>query len=187
MKYPNNKGDNILRSLGYLASLLFCLVVLSSCGPKTPPPLPTPQWIYAKDGITLHFKADNLLNMNDDNPHTLLVCLYQLRDKSMFEQLAGNEDGIYQLLDGESFGDSVSTVKRLFIQPKEDLSIVMDRLAGTRYLGIVAGYVVLQKERMIRIIDIPILYTKNNSSAVVGPLKLTVNLGSEQIAAIRKN
>lgn len=171
----------------YLITMLCCLVLLSACGPKAPPPLPVPEWVYARDGITLRFKADYLLNMTEGNPHTLMLCLYQLRGKSMFEQLAGNEDGIYQLLDCEPFDGSVNNVKRLFIHPDQDLTIVMDRLAGTRYLGIVAGYFVLQKDRMIRTINIPVVIAKNRKSARAGELKLVVNLGSEQIAAIQKH
>lgn len=126
------------------------------------------------------------MNMNEGNPHTLMVCLYQLRNKSMFEQLSGNQDGIYQLLDCEAFDSSVNSVKRLFIHPGQDLSIVMDRLAGTRHLGLVAGYFVLQKERMTRVINIPVTIAENRKTAWAEKLQLIVNFGSEQIAAIEK-
>ncbi len=101
----------------------------------------------------------------------------------MLKELAGNEDGILQLLDCESYDESVTGVKRLFIHPKQDLTIVMDRHTGTRHLGIAAGYYILQKDRMIRTVDIPIVYSRNNRSARPGKLNLSVNLGSEQIAA----
>jgi len=104
----------------------------------------------------------------------------------MFNQLASNNDGIYQLLDCKAFDSSVTSVKRLFVHPDQDLSIVMDRLAGTKHIGLVAGYFVLQKDRMVRVIDIPVLIAENKKSAQAGDLKLIVNLGSEQIAAILK-
>lgn len=175
----------------YFIPLLCCLFMLSACGPKQPSAPPKPEWAYAKDNIIMHFKASPLLNMTDNAPHTLMVCLYQLRNKSMFEQLAANEDGIYQLLDCEAYNSSVNSVKRVYIHPNQNLSIVMNRLAGTRYLGIVAGYYVLQKERMIRIIDIPIFITEHSAimrkqSAHADKLNLIINLGSEQIAAIQK-
>ncbi len=170
-----------------LIFILFSIVLLTSCASKgPPPPPPTPQWIYAKDGITMRIKANYLLNMNEGTPHTLMVGVYQLRSKSMFEQLASNSDGIYQLLDCERFDNSVTNVKRLFIQPNQDLTIVMDRLAGTKYVGLVAGYFVLEKNRMVRLIDIPVLISEDNKSARAGKLNLVVNLGSEQIAAILK-
>ena len=168
------------------ATLLCCLVLLSSCGSKTPPPLPVPQWTFEQDAITMRLKSNNLLNLNEGTPHTQMIGLYQLRSKTMFNQLASNDDGIYQLLDCKAFDSSVTTVKRLFVQPDQDLSIVMDRLAGTKYIGIVAGYFVLQKERMVRVIDIPVLYSEGKKTAQAGNMKLVVNLGSEQIAAIMK-
>lgn len=169
-----------------LISLLCILVLLSACGSKVPPPPPEPKWVFEKDGITMRLKASRLLNMHEGNPHTLMVCFYQLRNKSMFEQLSSNEDGIRQLLDGEQFDSSTNNVKRLFMQPDQDLTIVMDRLAGTRYLGLVAGYFVLQKDRMVRTINIPVVIAKNKKSARAEKLQLVINLGSEQIAAIQK-
>ena len=115
-----------------------------------------------------------------------MIGIYQLRSKSMFNQLASNSDGIYQLLDCKAFDNSVTSVKRLFVHPDQDLTIVMDRLAGTRYVGLVAGYFVLQKDRMVRVIDIPVAISENRKSARADKLKVIVNLGSEQIAAIMK-
>ncbi len=134
----------------------------------------------------MRLKSDNLLNLNEGTAHTLMIGLYQLRNTSMFNQLASNEDGIYQLLDCKPFDNSVTSVKRIFVHPDQDLTIVMDRLAGTKHIGLVAGYFTLQKNRMIRVIDIPVLIAENKKSAHAGTMKLVVNLGSEQIAAILK-
>lgn len=176
-----------MKKLITLIILLCSLVILSACGSKAPPPpLPTPQWVFERESINMRIKANYLLNLNEGTPHTLMVGIYQLRNKYMFEQLASNTDGIYQLLDCEAFDSSVTTVKRLFIQPDQDITIVMDRLAGTKHVGIVAGYFVLQKDRMVRTINIPVIISDDRKSATAGELKLLVNLGSEQIAAIQK-
>ena len=167
-------------------TLLCCLALFTSCGSKKPAPLPTPQWVFAQDAISIRLKSDNLLNLNEGTPHTLMIGLYQLRSKSMFNQLASNTDGIYQLLDCKAFDSSVTSVKRMFVHPDQDLTIVMDRLAGTRHIGLVAGYFVLQKDRMVRVIDIPVAISENRKSAKADELKIVVNLGSEQIAAIMK-
>lgn len=126
-----------------------------------------------------------MLNMNEGSPHTLMLCIYQLSNDQMLNQLATNEDGIYQLLDCEPFDGSVRIAKRLIIHPGQDLTFIMDRLAGTRKIGFVAGYSQLQKERIIRTLDIPVLVSKNKRSAVATEIKGIVNLGSEQIAAIQ--
>ena len=196
-KYQSNQGDNTLKPYLYFIPLLLCISLISACGSKKSSSPPTPDYPYGKDEITIRFKSSPLLNFNKNDPtapHTLMVCLYQLRNKSMFEQLSDNEDGIYQLLDCEAYNSSVNTVKRIYIQPKQDLNVVMNRLAGTRYLGVVAGYYVLEKERMVRTIDIPIDVVEHSKipalmkkeSAHASKLNLVINLGSEQIAAIQK-
>lgn len=167
-----------------LATLLCCLFALSSCGSKVPPPPPAPQWVYEQDAITMRLKSSNSLNLNEGVPHTLMIGLYQLRDKAMFNQLASNTDGIYQLLDCKVFDSSVAKVERLFVHPDQDLTIVMDRLAGTKHIGLVAGYFILQKERMVRVIDIPVTISEDRKSAKVDKMQVVVNLGSEQVAAI---
>lgn len=128
----------------------------------------------------MRIKSDSQLNTNEKSPHTLLVCVYQVKDKSMFDQLSSNEDGIYQLLDCEPFDDSVTAVKRLIIQPNQDLTLVMDRMDKTKNLGIAAGYFKLEKSRMIRLFDIPVSIV-SRSEAKVGTLNLFVNLGAQQI------
>lgn len=173
----------IMRIVSTLATMAF-LLLLSSCSSKNVPP-PTPQWVYEKDAITLRFKADQILNMYEGDPHTLMLCIYQLTNDKMLNQLATNEDGIYQLLDCEPFDSSVKNAKRLIIQPNQDLTFIMDRLAGTRKIGFVAGYSQLQKERIVRTLDIPVLISKDKKSAVAAEVKGIVNLGSEQIAAIQ--
>lgn len=166
-----------------LLTLTF-LALLPSCGSKNVPP-PRPQWAYERDAITLRFKADRILNMHEGAPHTLMLCVYQLTDDNILNQLASNEDGIYQLLDCEPFDSSVKNAKRLIIHPGQDLTFIMDRLAGTRKIGFVAGYSQLQKERIVRTLDIPVLISKDKKSAIATQIKGIVNLGSEQIAAIQ--
>lgn len=162
---------------------VICILIFSSCSSKKAPP-PKPQWLYEKDAVTLRFKADKILNMYDGLPHTLMVCVYQLQDDAVIEQLSTNEDGIYQLLDCEPFDSSIRNAKRLIIHPGQDLTFIMDRLAGTRKIGFVAGYAKLEKGRIIRVADIPVLISKDEERAVAVDMKVVVNLGTEQIAAV---
>lgn len=152
------------------------LFLLAACA--TPPP--TPVYSFAQDAVKVRIKADSQLNSSENSPHTLLLCIYQVKDKSMFEQLAGNEDGIYQLLDCESFNDSVTAVKRLIIQPNQEMTLVMDRMEKTKSLGIAAGYFTLEKNRMTRVFDIPVSIV-SRSEASVDNLNLFINLGAQQI------
>lgn len=175
----------MIKTIHILLAAVTCLILFSSCSSKNITP-PRPQWIYEKDAITLRFKADRVLNMHEGSPHTLMICVYQLSDDEMLNQLATNEDGIYQLLDCEAFDSSIKNAKRLIIHPGQDLTFIMDRMAGTKKIGFVAGYSKLEKERIVRSIDIPVLISKDQKSAVAAEVKGVVNLGSEQIAAIHQ-
>ncbi len=174
----------MIKTIIRVLMVVVCLIFLSSCASKKMAP-PKPQWLFEKEAITLRIKAGRILNMYEGAPHTLMLCVYQLRDDEMLGQLASNEDGIYQLLDCEPFDSSVRNAKRLIIHPGQDLTFVMDRLAGTRKIGFVAGYSQLQKERIVRILDIPVLVSKDGKTAIAKEVRGIVNLGSEQIAAIQ--
>ncbi len=158
-----------------------CIMAFSACSSKKA--RPKPQWLYKKDALTLRFKADPVLNMYDSLPHTLMVCVYQVRSETVLDRLSNNEDGIYQLLDCESFDSSIRSAKRLIIHPGQDLTFVMDRLAGARKIGFVAGYSKLEKGRILRFVDIPTM-VEDRDTAVARDMKIVINLGAEQIAAI---
>ncbi len=159
-----------------------CIIFFSACSSKKTPS--KPQWLYKKNALALRFKADTVLNMYDSLPHTLMVCVYQIRNDTILDQLSNNEDGIYQLLDCEPFDSSIRSAKRLIIHPGQDLTFMLDRLAGTRKIGFVAGYSKLEKGRILRIVDIPTMVPEDEDAAVARDIKIVVNLGPEQIAAI---
>ncbi len=156
-------------------------VLLSGCGSKEPPIPPVPEYRYQRDGIRMEIKADRQLNLSDDNPHTLAVCMYQLKSTIMFNQMSSNEDGIYQLLDCERFNESVTSAKRLILHPGQNLTYVMDRMRGTRNVALVAGYFVLDQNRMVKVFNIPVII-ESKKRARADKLNIFVNLGSQQIA-----
>jgi type VI secretion system VasD/TssJ family lipoprotein len=161
------------------STIMPCIALLFIASCATPPP-PVPVYSFAKDAIKLRIKSDVQLNTNENRAHTLVLCVYQVKDKSMFDQLSSNEDGIFQLLDCEPFHDSVTAAKRLIIQPNQDLTFVMDRMEKTKHLGIAAGYFKLEKNRITRLFDIPFTIV-SRSEARVDPLNLFINLGAQQI------
>ena len=164
------------------------VVGLCSCalGPVAPA-----KWDYEKDALTLRIKADRQLNLYGGKPHTLQLCIYQLKDPNSFNQLIGDEDGLYNLLECALFDESVSTTKRFTIQPGKDLVFTLDRSEGARYIGIVAGYNTLDGKRMTRLYDIPITMKKKGwfiQSKYYIPISLNMDmtLDPQQIQPIRK-
>jgi type VI secretion system VasD/TssJ family lipoprotein len=175
-----------LKKAVYLSSLMVSLMLLCSCAHQ-PPPLP--QWRYAREAIHLKLHADANLNLHEGKPHTLMICVYQLRRKTSFNALTDELDGRYKLLECQPFDTTVANTKRLIIHPGDNLNLLMDRLEGTRYLAIVAGYYLLQKKRIIRMVDFPVITEKqgfmgNKTTTRVGKLNLTVIFGDQQIKGI---
>jgi type VI secretion system VasD/TssJ family lipoprotein len=166
-----------------LSALLILALLLGACAAQ---PLPPPEWGYEKDAIKIHLKADDKLNLDDGAPHTLVLCTYQLKDPNTFNQLSEDADGIYKLLECGLFDGSVATARRLIVRPGQDLSVNLDRAADAQFVALVAGYYQLQKERMIRLYDIPVVLdqsglVRRTTIARPGPLTIDLTLGPLQI------
>lgn len=170
----------------YVETLSALLLIFFVCSCASQPVAPPSEWRYEKGAVHLHLKADSQLNLYDGNPHTLLICVYQLRDPNAFNQLAEDDDGLYKLLECSRFDSSAVGSKRLFVQPGEDLTFALDRAEGARYVAIVAGYYHIQKEGMVRLYDVPWFVEKKglirrSKVAKPGPVDIDLVLGSEQI------
>jgi len=150
-------------------------------------PVPPPsEWRYEKEAVQLHLEADSQLNLYDDNPHTLVLCVYQLRDPNAFNQLTEDEDGLYKLLECESFDSSVVGSKRLIVRPDQHVDTNLDRAEGARYVAIVAGYYLMDKENIVRLYDVPWVieskgFIRKTKEAKPAPLNIDLVLGAEQI------
>ncbi|MFZ0449532.1 MAG: type VI secretion system lipoprotein TssJ [Desulfatiglandaceae bacterium] len=162
------------------------LFFICSCASK---PLPPPEFTYGKGEIQLQLQASPDLNSYEGSPHTLLLCLYQLKDPNAFNQLTGDEDGLYKLLECGPFDPSVTNIKRLIMRPGQATSVQLDRAEGTKYVGLVAGYSLMKKENMIRLFKIPVLveekgFISRTKVQKPGPLVLDILLGGQQIKEV---
>lgn len=133
---------------------VLCIFFLSACAATPPPP---PNYSYGKDGIEVHIQSDPRLNMNQGSPHTLLICVHQLRDPNTFNRLTGDTNGIYTLLECSQFDSSVTHSKRIIVQPGQKVSYTLDRAEGTKYVGVGAGYYNVRKKDVIRLYEVPIV------------------------------
>lgn len=162
------------------------LLLLSACAAKQ---LPPPQWSYEKEAIRMHIKADNKLNLDEGEAHTLLLCAYQLSDPNTFNQLANDQDGLYTLLECSLFGDGAAAAKRMIIQPGQDINLTLDRAEGARYVAFVAGYYLLEKDRMVKMVEIPEYiekkgFIKTSKARKPAPLNIDLILGPQQVTTI---
>jgi type VI secretion system VasD/TssJ family lipoprotein len=162
------------------------VLLLAACAAKQ---LPPPQWTYEKEAIRMHIKADSKLNLDEGQAHTLLLCAYQLSDPNTFNQLANDQDGLYQLLECSLFGNGAAAAKRMIIQPGQDTKLALDRAEGARYVAIVAGYYILEKERMVKMVEIPEYvekkgFIKTSKTRKPAPLDIDLILGPQQITTM---
>lgn len=163
---------------------VFCATLLiAACASQ---PLPPPEWTYEKDAVQIHIKADPKLNLDDGVAHTLVLCIYQLRDPNTFNQLSDDTEGIYKLLECNLFDGSVATAKRVIVHPGQDTTVRLDRAEGAKYVAVAAGYYELQKRRMIRLYDIPVVIEargliKRSKLSKPGVLVIELDLGPSQI------
>lgn len=169
-----------MKYIVHLLLTLFTCFLVTACalGPIQPA-----KWQYEKAAIKLHIKADDQLNLYNGKPHTLHLCLYQLKEPNAFNQLRGDEDGLYELLECNLFDESVSTTKRLIIYPGKDLSFTLDRADGARYIGIVAGYNLLDGKRITRLYDIPTIIKKKGfikRTKFYEPIQLNIDMTLDQ-------
>jgi type VI secretion system VasD/TssJ family lipoprotein len=162
--------------------LLLALLVWSCASKQLPPP----GLEYEEGAIKIHVKADPQLNLSDGKPHTLLVCIYQLKDPNVLNQLANDQEGLYRLLECNLFDASVAGAKKLIIQPGQDTTFNLDRAEGAKYVAVAAGYYLIQRERIVRLYEIPVVVEKKgiikrSKRKKLGTLEIDLKLGSQQI------
>ncbi|MBC8017919.1 MAG: type VI secretion lipoprotein TssJ [Verrucomicrobia bacterium] len=162
----------------FIIRILLCICIVSLFSACTSAPLvkQPPEWGYEKEAIQLHFTSDLQLNLFQKQAHSLIVCLYHLRDPNGFNQLIDEKGGLHKLLECSRFDPSVTYSKRLVVQPSRDVTELMDRTDGAKYVGIVAGYYTLHKESSVRSYKIPISEVKTGSTLVQKPAKLNIDL-----------
>ena len=138
---------------------------------------------YEKDAITLNLKGDPKLNLFEKRPHTLLVCVYQLRDPNALNQVLQDAEDVSKLLECARFDPSIVNTKKFILQPGKEITEALDRAEGARYIGIVAGYFNLDKQRASRIIPIPVsgMFGKKASR-----MNLEVFLGPDEIQGVKE-
>ncbi len=164
-----NKSKMILL---FMAGLAFLAV---SCATTVQAP-------YKQDAITLRLKSSNELNLYNGKAHTLLLCVYQLKDPNAFNQLLDERDGVSRLLECRRFDPSVTGSRRLIINPGREITRTLDRAEGTKYVGVAAGYYDMEPGGMVRLYRIPVnMFTKS-----LKELKIRLFLGPHKIEAFRE-
>lgn len=141
------------------------------------------EYPYAKEAIGVKLTAERDLNSFNNQAHTVVVVFYELSDPNIFEQMLETSDGVSRLLEGKSFDASVLSRRTIVMQPGDSKDLLMDRVQGTRYLGVVAGFYNQQAQGFHRLYPVPVRKTHSLFGAEKGcfgePLNVTLKLGSD--------
>ncbi|BBO17387.1 type VI secretion system lipoprotein TssJ [Candidatus Brocadia pituitae] len=114
--------------------------------------------IYGEGAIRIHIRSDQDLNYYDGEPHTLVLGIYQLRSLNAFNELKDENEGLSKLLQCNNFDASVTSSKSFVIYPGEEATKTLDRAEGTKYVGMVTGYYMAQKDEAVRTHQIPVSF-----------------------------
>jgi type VI secretion system VasD/TssJ family lipoprotein len=155
--------------------LAVSLSVLCSCFNKYEKGQPVVP--YERETIVLSIKSDPQLNLYQDRPHTLALCVYQLKDPNAFNQVADEKGGLEKLVECNNFNPSVLYSNRIYLQPSQQMRDVKDKAEGTSFIGIVAGYYYPTRDKITRIYKLPPLNKKNKLKVYT----VDINLGQTQI------
>lgn len=133
--------------------------------------------IYGEGAIRIHIRSDQDLNDYEGQSHTLVLGVYQLRSLNAFNKLKDEDEGLSKLLKCSNSDPSVTSFKSFVIYPGEEVTKTLDRAEGTKYIGIVTGYSMLQKDESVRTYQIPVSFFRKKPKKVNAEL----DLGREKI------
>ncbi|MDD2335661.1 MAG: type VI secretion system lipoprotein TssJ [Geobacteraceae bacterium] len=163
---------NIMIMFVFAISIVSCAFPLGKSQPK---------WEYEKSAIDLCIQSDPHLNILQEKSHSLMVCVYLLRDLNGFNQMMDEKGGLSKLLECERFDPGVTYARRIVVQPNQATKETMDRSEGAKYVGIVAGYYNLEKDNAVRTFQIPLSFFQNPKR-----LSIDLTLGAKGIKEIKE-
>lgn len=131
-----------------------------------------------KRAVNLVIHADRQLNRFQNNAHTLLLCVYQLKEPNAFDQLSEEPEGMSRLLECSRFDGSVALARRIVVQPGQVVRDARAFAEGSRFVGIATGYFRKGKEKVTHIA--PLWFTNGEFSGNT----IEVELGPTEIEHI---
>ncbi len=169
--------------------LLFAILIFSNACAFLPAAPPT--WEPQEKAIILQLKSDNKLNVEKGKAYTLYFVIYQMTSPNAFNQLAEDEEGLSRLLSSKMFDPSVVSVKSIVVYPGSDVTYKIDRAEGARFVGVVAGYRTMTKERMVRLFEVPVHVKIDNilkmsQKLTPGILDIKLKLGPQLIEELKE-
>lgn len=143
-------------------------------------------WRFAKDAVTLDILATPNLNLVNNEPHTLVLAVLQMRDVTVFRKLVADTDALGAVLEGGPPGDGFLEVTRYVVSPGTRATLSLDRAENARLVGVAAGYYEFDAANAARVFEVPVNMTRkgwftHHYEAAPGPLVVRLGLGALSI------
>ncbi len=184
------RGD-VMTSYFKILIVSAAFLAVAGCTKKPPAPVSQPpyQCGYEPNAIEVYLKADPELNLFEGSPHALHICVYQLQDPNSFNQYAQDKEGLRKLLECTRFDGSFTNAKKVVAQPGREETLALARAEGTRYVGVFAGYAMLdslETKNVVRLFQVPLIvkkkgFIRRTKTTRCGTLNINLFLGPDGI------
>lgn len=143
-------------------------------------------WDYQKNAVMIDLVAGNDLNFYANEPHTLVLGIFQLADSKPFVKMLADPVQMTKTLESGRGGESVLQLDRYIVSPGRRTTIVLDRVQDARFIGVAAGYYQGSGAPVARLFHVPLnIRTEGmvSTTYIASPAVLATRLylGSEQI------
>lgn len=150
---------------------------------------------WLRNGIQMEVYSTEELNIYNDVPHNLMVCLYQLSDNEVLNNIVnvavgGDEDFREKLLSCEQFDKTIVNASRFFITPKQHNVLMYDREKDVKSILLVAGYdnsnishILVQRDIPVLFREVGVIFKEEQYSSTY--LKMRIFLGKHSIQDLR--
>ena len=134
-----------------IAGLCLLTILSLSCGgATTDKPIPG-----AWRAISVSVQATTDLNLFQDSAHALNLYVIQLSDVKDFTKASGNVATLLAYIEKGSQNTGVTRFQQLVVQPGQLDTNVVNRIAGSTWVAVVAGFYFLNPEKSVRVFQLP--------------------------------
>lgn len=143
-------------------------------------------WDYKKNGIQVELVASDDMNAYFNQPHTLVLGVFQLEDAKPFIKLLADQKSLTSMLASGNADKDILQLDRYVISPDKRTILDIDRVQDAKYVGFVAGYYSFDAPAASRLFRIPLnIQTEGIVSttykAEPANLALRLHLGRQRI------
>lgn len=113
-------------------------------------------WDFQANGIQIELMSSADMNAYFNQPHTLVLGVFQLEDAKAFTQLLSDQKQLITVLASGNTGADILHLDRYVISPDKSTILDIDRIQGAKFVGVVAGYYDFDAPSAARLFRIPL-------------------------------